>query len=201
MSSADNERVQYDVFALADVQQEKYQLLAERVNERLEAFTCERSPHLQKFARSSVKRYEAHGHSRTYVLITPVEEGGIDVAGFFTVGMTALNLSQAKGSARKSLMGDITLDQTGAYSIAELARSDDYTSAQLSGSTILDEAKEVIKRARSYVAGRFVVVDAREEVFEHLYKPAGFRKIDVAKSPLDMQDVAFVTACAVIKDW
>lgn len=200
MSSAGSERIQYDVFALADVQQEKYAVLAERVNDRLSAFRCERSPHLQKFARSSVRKYEAHGHSRTYVLITPVADG-IDVAGFFTVGMTALNLSQAEGSVRKKLMGDISLEQTGAYSIAELARSDDYSAAQLPGVTILDEAKEVIKRARNYVAGRFLVVDAREEVFERLYRPAGFRKVDVAKPPRDMEDVSFVTACAVIKDW
>lgn len=134
------------------------------------------------------------------MLITPVEND-IDVAGFFTVGMTALNLGQASASARKKLMGDFSLDQTGAYSIAELARSDEYSAQQLPGSTILDEAKEVIKRARSYVAGRFVVVDARMEVFERLYKPAGFRTIEVAKPPMDMPEVEFVTACAVVKDW
>ncbi|MFJ4173470.1 hypothetical protein [Microbacterium sp. NPDC089696] len=200
MTDGASERIQYDVFALADVEQEKYQLLAERVQESLAGFECERSPHLQTFARSSVHRYEAHGHSRTYVIITPTQDS-IDVAGFFTVGMTALNLSNATGSAKKKLMGDISLDQTGAYSIAELARSDSYSSAQLPGSTILDEAKEVIKRARSYVAGRFVVVDARQEVFDRLYQPAGFRIIDVAKAPMDMPDVPFVTACAVIKDW
>ncbi len=163
MTGSADERIQYDVFALADVQDEKYHVLADRVNERLAEFACSRSPHLQNFARSDVHKYEAHGHSRTYVLITPIGET-VDVAGFFTVGMTALNLSKAGSSARKKLMGNITLDQTGAYSVAELARSDDYTAAQLPGSTILDEAKEVIKRARNYVAGRFVVVDARQEV-------------------------------------
>lgn len=200
MTGSADERIQYDVFALADVQDEKYHVLADRVNERLAEFACSRSPHLQNFARSDVHKYEAHGHSRTYVLITPIGET-VDVAGFFTVGMTALNLSKAGSSARKKLMGNITLDQTGAYSIAELARSDDYTAAQLPGSTILDEAKEVIKRARNYVAGRFVVVDARQEVFDNLYEPAGFRVVDVAKSPGAMQDVKFVTACAVVKDW
>ena len=132
MTAVSAERIEYDVFALADIQQEKYKLLAERVNDRLDQFRCERSPHLQNFARSSVHKYEAHGHSRTYVMITATGET-IDVAGFFTVGMTALNLSQAGTSARKKLMGDITLEQTGAYSIAELARSDDYSAAQLRG--------------------------------------------------------------------
>ncbi|MBO0979908.1 hypothetical protein [Microbacterium sp. SD291] len=200
MSASGASRIAYDVFALADIQQEKYQALADRVNERMTQFKCERSPHLQNFARTSVRKYEAHGHSRTYVMITAADDT-IDVAGFFTVGMTALNFSQASATARKKLMGDISREQTGAYSIAELARSDDFSSKQLPGSTILDEAKEVIKRARNYVAGRFLVVDARPEVFERLYRPAGFRQIDVATPPRDMQDVEFITACAVIKDW
>lgn len=200
MSAQAGDRIQYDVFALADIQHEKYEVLANSVNGRLREFRCERSLHLQSFARSTVQSWEAHGHSRTYVMITAVEDT-IDVAGFFTVGMTALNFSNATPSVRKRLMGNFSLEQTGAYSIAELARSDDYTSSQLPGVTILDEAKEVIKRARNYVAGRFVVVDARQEVFEHLYEPAGFRKIDVATPPRDMQDVEFVTACALVKDW
>ncbi|MFZ8756088.1 hypothetical protein ACO03V_01550 [Microbacterium sp. HMH0099] len=200
MSQSAADAIDYDVFALADVKQPKYEDLAQRVEEQLRDFRCERSPHLQAFARAKVGRWEAHGHSRTYVIITAVQDT-IDVAGFFTVGMTALNLGQATRSARKRLSGDIPIEQTGAYSIAELARSDDYSSAQLPGATILDEAKQVIRSARSFVAGRFVVVDARQTVFERLYKPAGFEVIDVARAPMDMQDVEFVTACAVVKDW
>lgn len=200
MTEAPAERISYDVFALAEIRQEKYRVLADAVDERLAEFRCERSAHLQEFARSKVTKWEAHGHSRTYVVVTP-QNDTIDVAGFFTVGMTALNLENASSSVRKKLMGDVSLDQTGAYSIAELARSDDYTRHQLPGSTLLDEAKEVIKRARGYVAGRFVVVDAREEVFDSLYAPAGFKRIDVAKPPIGMDDIPFVTACAVVKDW
>ncbi|WP_314453226.1 hypothetical protein [uncultured Microbacterium sp.] len=200
MTAAPPGQIKYDVFALAEVRQDRYKLLAETVDERLRAFKCERSLHLQEFARSRVSNWEDHGHSRTYVIVTARDET-VDVAGFFTVGMTALNLERASRGVRQKLMGNITLTQTGAYSIAELARSDDYTSAQLPGTVILDEAKNVIRRARAYVAGRFVVVDARREVFEHLYQPAGFKEIDLAEPPMDMSDVEFVTACAVVKSW
>lgn len=200
MSGGPAERITYDVFALADIRQEKYRVLAEAVDQRLSEFRCERSAHLQDFARVKVRKWEAHGHSRTYVIVT-AREDSIDVAGFFTVGMTALNFENASKSLKKTLMGDVTLSQTGAYSIAELARSDEYSREQLPGATILDEAKSVIRRARNYVAGRFVVVDARPEVFDSLYAPAGFKKIDVAKPPIGMGDVPFVTACAVVKDW
>ncbi|WP_455133634.1 hypothetical protein [Microbacterium aurum] len=194
------ERISYDVFALADIRHEKYRDLSDAVDQRLAEFRCHRSAHLQDFARAKVRKWEGHGHSRTYVIVT-AREDSIDVAGFFTVGMTALNFENAAPSVRKKLMGDVSMSHTGAYSIAELARADDYSSEQLPGATILDEAKGVIKRARAYVAGRFVVVDARVEVFERLYAPAGFKRVDVASPPIGMDDVEFVTACAVVKDW
>lgn len=195
------ERIEYDIVALASLNDERYSTLQVRVLERLAEFECSRSEHLQKFARGGVANYEAHGHSRTYVAITPCEPSDIDVAGFFTIGMTSLDLTQASNSARTKLMGNIPLEVTGAYSIAELARSDRYTAAQLPGSVLLDEAKAKVAQARSLVAGRFLVVDAQEVVYERLYKPAGFRRVSVAKPPIGMEDRDFVVACAVIKDW
>ncbi|MCK8610128.1 hypothetical protein [Agromyces sp. C10] len=126
---------------------------------------------------------------------------GVEVAAFFTVGLTSLDLTRASGAAKKKLMGNITMDQTGAYCIAELARSDRFTSEHLPGSVLIDEAKQVVKRARSYVAGRFLVVDAQEKVFERLYEPAGFKRVSVAEAPRGMEDRDFLTACCVIKDW
>jgi hypothetical protein len=123
------------------------------------------------------------------------------VAGIFTVGMTQLDLSKADGQARKKLTGNFSHTRTGAYSIAELARDDRYTPTQLPGRTILDEAFTVIKKARKYIGGRFLVVDAREEVMEFLCKPAGFRVVGVAEPPRGMEEVSFVTACCQIKGW
>lgn len=200
MASAQAPAISYEVFPLSLILSGRYQDLAQRVLDRLAVFPCARSPHIQDFARQGFRRWEKHGHSRTYVLITSVD-GGIEVPAFFTVGMTSLDLTQATGSTRKRLMGDISLDRTGAFSIAELARSDDYSGEQLSGALILDEAKEVIKRARSYVGGRFLVVDSRPEIFERLYEPAGFRRLQVAAPPRGMEEADFVTSCCVVKDW
>lgn len=190
----------YEVFPLALALDPKLEDLARLVRDRLDSFECERSPHIQDFARGAVHRWEKHGHSRTYVLISS-EGGNVDVPGFFTVGVTMLDLSQASKSNRAKLMGDITMDQTGAFSIAELARSDRYSAAQLPGSVILDEAKEVVKRARGYIGGRFLVVDSRREIFDRLYGPAGFRMVNVAEPPRGMEDANFVTSCCIIKDW
>ncbi|WP_132438001.1 MULTISPECIES: hypothetical protein [unclassified Rathayibacter] len=193
--------VLYDVVALAELETDVYADLRDAVYERLSTFECKRSPHLQDFARGKVGRYEQHGHSRTYVFICPVEDSDIDVPAFFTVGMTALDLTKATGSKKKKLSGDISMDITGTYSIAELARSDRYTSSQLPGAVILDEAKQVIAQAKSFVGGRFAVVDARKAVFEALYQPAGFSEIHIASAPLGMEEDDFITAACLIRDW
>lgn len=191
----------YDVFSLASVEAGAYQPLRDRVYECLERFECARSPHLEQFARQKVRKFEHHGNSRTYVVIVPEGEGNIDVAAFFTVGMSSLNLAAASKSLRQKLSGDISIESTGAFAIAELARSDRYSSNDLPGSVILDEAKNVIRKAREHVGGRFAVVDAQPEIFEKLYEPAGFREIHPAQAPRGMEDKDFVTACCVIRDW
>lgn len=193
--------IQYDVFSLASVNGNEYEVLSQRVYERLESFECVRSPHLEQFAREKVRRFERHGNSRTYVLIVADGATDIDVAGFFTIGMSSLDLSNTNKALRRRLSGDISIDSTGAFAIAELARSDSYTTSQLPGSVILDEAKNVIRKAREHVGGRFAVVDAQPEIFEKLYEPAGFRKLHVANPPRGMQDKDFITACCVIRDW
>ena len=201
MSAEPGSQIDYEVFPLSLVFDPRWGVVAGTVRRQLDSFSCARSTHIEKFARESVHRWEKNGNSRTYVLITTLSDGTIRVPGFFTVGMTSLDLSRASNAVRKKLMGDISFEQTGAFSIAELARADDFSNAQLPGSTILDEAKSVIKKARGLVGGRFLVVDSRKEIFERLYRPAGFREVDIAEPPPGMEDASFVTSCAVIKDW
>ncbi|MFB2554618.1 hypothetical protein [Herbiconiux liangxiaofengii] len=191
--------IPYDVVALEELRDPRWQSLRERVEECLIAFCCERSSHLQDFARTKVMSYERDGHSRTYVVITPTNDS-IDVAGFFTIGMTQLDLSKAAKQVKKKLTGIFSHTKTGAYSIAELARDDRYTSEDLPGSIILDEAFAVIKQARKFIGGRFLVVDARDVVMERLYKPAGFQVVGVATPPRGMEDVEFATACCQVRD-
>lgn len=193
--------VNYDVFALSDLEGDQYTPLREAVADCLNQFECARSPHLERFAREKVQSWEDHGHSRTYVLVCPDGNDGIDVPAFFTIGMTGLDLSEVPKQLKKKLHGSITLNHTGAYTIAELARSDRYSSAQLPGATLLDEAHQIVRQSRQLIAGRFLVVDAQPKVFEHLYEPAGYKQIGLARPPQDMPDAEFITACVVIKGW
>lgn len=98
-------------------------------------------------------------------------------------------------------MGNITQEQTGAFCITELARDDNFSTVQIPGSLILDEAKNVIREARGYIGGRYLVVDSQREVFESLYAKHGFKEIGLAEKPRGMEDSDFVTSCCVVKDW
>lgn len=178
----------------------KYQTLYGRVKERLQEFKCSRSAHLEKYARNAVDRWERNGHSRTYVFLT-AKGDDIDVAAFFAVGMNVISFSAISKSKKKLLMGDFFVEQTGAFCITELARSDDYSPSQLPGSKILDEAKVVVKRAREYVGGRFLIVDSRREVFNGLYSKHDFKEMGLATPPAGMESEDFVTSCCIIKDW
>lgn len=193
--------ISYDIFSLESIQDEKYATLRDAVNLKLSKFECAQSPHLEKFARSQVHRYENHGHSKTYILVTLLENSVLDVVAFFTVGMATLDFEAMGNSMRKKLSGDFSSTVVGAFAIAELARSDRYSSSQLPGSVILDEAKRVIVNARGYIGGRYLVVDAQPKIFDKLYKPAGFRLISTAKAPRGMEDKDFITAACLIRDW
>jgi hypothetical protein len=193
--------LQYDTFSLDSIKEEKYSSLRSLVFQSLTEFECSRSAHLEKFARTQVTRHELHGHSRTYVLVTLAEDDILDVAAFFTVGIATLNFEAMSGSMKKKLSGDFSSNLVGAFAIAELARSDKYSAKQLPGSVILDEAKRVVLGARTYIGGRYLVVDCQPKIFETLYAPAGFRRIQVAKAPRGMEDKDFISAACLIRDW
>ncbi|WP_159623428.1 hypothetical protein [Ruania rhizosphaerae] len=195
MTSA--EPIPYDVASLEDLK--AYPDLLAHVERRLSTFPCSRSEHLERFAQGGYRGYEKHGHSRTYVLLTPSTAHEIDVPAIFSVGQTSVDFSQASSSLRKRLMGNYSQDRTGAYLIAELARSDDYGSADLPGRLLLEEAMAAIGAARQHVGGRYVLVDSQTGVFEHLYEPYGFRRLGLCDPPRGMEGKEFMTSVMVLK--
>jgi len=197
VTAAEQQPLGYDVAAIADLK--TYPDLLAHIESRLAAFECARSPHLQEFARGGYRNYERHGHSRTYVFMVPSAEHEVDVPAIFSVGQASLDFSKATASHRKRLMGNYSQEHTGGYLIAELARADGYSSRQLPGRVILEEAMAAIHQARRHVGGRFVLVDSQELVAERLYAPYGFRRLALCDPPRGMEQASFVTSVLVIK--
>ena len=176
--------------------------MREAVAGELKKFRCNRSAQIEAFAHDSVDRFERDDNLRTYVFVAPAVEGAaMRILGLFAVGMTVLDyFAVVTKSKKKRLMGEVSVEVAGAYSIAELARSDEVSPEELPGKAILDEAVTAIAQAHASVGGRWIAVDCREEVFRALYEPAGFRIFNAkASSPSGMRDVDFLTACCVTK--
>lgn len=190
--------IEYDVVSLVELR--AYPDLFEHVVDRLRSFRCARSKHLQDYANGGFWKYEQHQHSRTYVFLTPDGDESVAVPAFFSVGKASLDFSAVTRSTRQRLAGGISVETTGAYLIAELARCDSFTTEQLPGNVILREALDVIHQARRHIAGRYVLVDSQEVAFRRLYEPAGFRHLKLATPPKGMDDKQFVTSVLRVRD-
>jgi hypothetical protein len=192
--------MEYDTISLQALESPEYASIRTDVMASLEKFECKRSPHLENFARSKVWDYESSGMSRTYVLTTVLPENVLEVAALFTIGLTTFDFTKLEKSVKKKLLGKISLEIGGAYSIAELARSDKYTNQDLEGMTILNEASKVILNAQTIVGGRYVIVDAQAKIHDTLYSKAGFRVLHPAIAPLTMADKEFFTGACIVRD-
>lgn len=198
----------YAVIPLSAIRDGQSPRLADAVTESLKSFKCSRSKHIQEFITGNVLDLEDGGWVRTFVFLAPTGEDGICVPAFFAVGLTAVQMAdedgKVRGNAKKRLLGgtpQLRSGIVGSYCITDLARSDEYTSQDLPGSLILDEAKKVIRDVQSQCGGRIITVDARPKVFHSLYEPQGFKRLDTRVSPNDDEDDEFIVACCSIKNW
>lgn len=198
----------YAVIPLSMIRDGRSPSLDEAVAESFKNFRCSRSEHIQEFITENVFGLEDGGWVRTFVFLAPTEEDGICVPAFFAIGLTAVQVAdedgKVRGNAKKKLLGgtpQLRSGVVGSYCITDLARSDEYSSEDLPGSIILDEAKKVIRDVQSQCGGRIITVDARPEVFRSLYEPQGFKQLATRVSPNDDEDGEFVVACCSIKNW
>lgn len=176
----------------------KYGQLRALVEEQLAYFQCSNSEHHQEFARTKLLTADNNGISRSYVIIHQGSDLQLSVAAYFIVGLRALSLQNLSKSQRTKLMGNWPSNTLGAYYIAELARSDNFSSKDLSGTQILDSAIGVVRSARALIGGRMLMVDSKELVYSRLYSPVGFTKIGSAPGPIG-SDQELVTSVLMYK--
>lgn len=200
--------LEYEVFSLAELRENgDDDVLMLAVKEQLKSFRCSRSSWIQHFISRTVFEYEDAGWARTYVFLSPSDDGGILVPAFFSIGLTSFsrepNQDLSKTKANK-LLGSRPNSRDGivaCFCLAELAREDSVSREDLPGSVILDEAKSVISSVQRQCGGRLVALDARPSIFEVLYEPAGFKKIGTRPSPNDTEEEDFVVAACKIGNW
>lgn len=181
--------------------------VVDAIQNQLDHFSCSRSTFIQEFATRHIASYEQAGESRTYLFL---EEERNRLLGFFTLGMSSVEWGKVRESqgwkAAFTKKERRAIEQSmfgkkgfiGVYTIGELVRADGVSSEELPGYIILASAIEKISAARDIAGGRFVLVDSRKKLFEHLYKPVGFIQIDERSNPNPDETEPFVVSLLVL---
>ncbi|WEV59819.1 hypothetical protein OZX67_04625 [Bifidobacterium sp. ESL0728] len=199
--------IQYELLPFSDLieadgqvkQGWKYQL----VYEALQRFECKKSSSVQTFISQKVQAIEESNEGRTYLLTCTGENGTVEVAGFFELCLTSIDFGKMSGKKQKQFKGPYTHlrdNHAGGYCIGELGRSDKYSNNELPGKVILKEARSLIGRSQNVVGGRYALIDARREVFENLYRPAGFKEVATTNVPTE-GNMDIVVGVAKVSAW
>ncbi|MCO6558105.1 MAG: hypothetical protein J6575_01455 [Bifidobacterium sp.] len=158
---------------------------------------------MQAFISQKVQAIEEPDEGRTYLLTCTEPDGTIEVAGFFELCLTSIDFGKISGKKQKQFKGPYTHlrdNHAGGYCIGELGRSDKYNNNELPGKVILKEARSLIGRSQNVVGGRYALIDARREVFENLYRPAGFKEVTTTNVPSE-GDMDIVVGVAKVAAW
>ncbi|MDF7665130.1 hypothetical protein [Bifidobacterium sp. ESL0745] len=166
-------------------------------------FECSRSQSVQSFVANKVEAIEESNEGRTYLLVCKEPDGSVEVAGFFELCLTSIDFGKMSGKKQKQFKGPYTHlrdNHAGGYCIGELGRSDKYSKSELPGKVILKEARSLIGCSQNVVGGRYALIDARREVFENLYRSAGFKEVATTNVPTE-GDMDIVVGVAKISTW
>lgn len=144
------------------------------IAQKLSSFTCskdkDRGDHLHNTAISLEKR----DMSRTYLAI---DESG-DIIGFFTVGMKCMAVPEdvpISNSLKRKLNINPETRVAQMYLLGQLARSD--TSEPGLGSSLLDDALDIINWAYLAVGCHVVRIDCTDELVDY-YRKHGFTYVN-----------------------
>ncbi|MCI1664655.1 MAG: hypothetical protein LKI23_06890 [Bifidobacterium crudilactis] len=167
---------------IADESDESAKAFRGVVKEAINRFTCTRSNSVSDFVHNKMNGIEKSHDGCTYLFVTRSKSGSfIEIAGFFELCLTSIDFSRLSKNKRSEFKGAHTHlrgDHAGSYSIGELGRSELFTKEDLPGEVILQEAINIIVDCRNRISGRYTLIEARDEIFESLYKPYGFKKVD-----------------------
>lgn len=189
---------------ISDDSDEQSEVFREIVKDAINRFKCTRSNSVSDFVRNKMDGIEKSHDGCTYLFLTGSKTGQpIEVAAFFEICLTSIDFSALSNNKRNEFKGAYTHlrgDHAGSYCIGELGRSELFTKIDLPGERILQEAINIIVSARNRISGRYALIEARESIFESLYKPYGFKKVDTTHVEIE-GDCPISVGIAKITRW
>ncbi|MDR2109583.1 MAG: hypothetical protein LBP28_09045, partial [Coriobacteriales bacterium] len=139
----------------------------ELLEKQLGEFSCARDNDIEAFIRTGAVDYERAGLCRTY-LYFDVADADTDLVAYFTIAITSADYAAVGRSRRKKILrgkpGLNSQDHFPGLLIGQLARSDRYERADLSGSQMIADAEELIDSVNQTIGGMLIYLDCKEEL-------------------------------------
>ena len=172
-------------FVLTPLQERIKDDKPELLEKMIEEFSCEKDPDVEWFVKNNALNYERKGLSRTYFYLTNLE-GKPVIAAYFTLAITATSFEGISKSRKAKVLGfkpgRDTKDHFGGILIGQLARSDGFTSSEISGQEMIEDAEILIEMGRYYLGGKIVYLDCKEPLIE-FYEKNGYATVVQAPYP------------------
>lgn len=142
----------------------------------LDDFRC-RDESIETFVKNDMIKSDENGNTKSYFIIIE-NDNYSKTLGFFVLKLTAFQLDKDSEYMRAlDRNHDNKYGYISTYYIVYLARCDDVSKEELSGDNILNFAVEKIDKARDFVAGNIVTLDAKISKVCEFYKSYGFCQI------------------------
>jgi hypothetical protein len=151
----------------------------ELIEHKIGSFYCEKDPDVESFLKGNSINYERIGLSRTYLYIDD-EHKSAPIVAYFSIAIAATSFQGISRSRKSKVLGfkpgRDTKDHFGGILVAQLARADDFSSSDINGQEILDDAENIIEQGRYYLGGKIVYLDCKKDLIR-FYQGVGYELV------------------------
>jgi hypothetical protein len=159
----------------SQVKEGEQELLDRKIGE----FFCAKDRDVEIFLKKSALRYEREGYGRTY-LYTAFHNGHVLIVAYFTIAITATSFLEVTKSRKRKVLhskpGRDSQDHFGGILVGQLARADGFTSEDINGQEMLEDAEKIIELGREYLGGKLVYLDCKEKLIP-FYEKNGYKPV------------------------
>jgi len=166
-------------FVLVPLQEQFKDTRTELLDRMIEGFSCAKEHDVEWFIKNNALNYERKGLSRTYLYIADAT-GTPTIAAYFTLAITATSFEGISKSRKEKVLGfkpgRDTKDHFGGILIGQLARADKFTSLDIGGQEMIEDAETLIEKGRYFLGGKIIYLDCKEPLIE-FYKRNGYMPV------------------------
>lgn len=173
--------LEYNLISLGDLLSNDFD--ENKIVSVFEKFSCQFETELEDFLLNDSIKYEKAGFGKTFLFLDSerLKNEELSIMAYYTIGHSSVDISNIKGKSRRKMLGSYpgrdNLTNLATFMIAQLGRSDKYSSEDLSGATILSECYNSLSIAAKIIGGNIVSLECREHMYSKFYEKQGYRKL------------------------